>query len=219
MSDVIITVRGEQSTRVTAEIAVATVSARLDGSERSRVVGTVTTSGAEIAEELTALATSGAVVRWSTDRVSVWSDRPWNQDGEQLPLVFHAAISARAEFTDFTALSEWLGRLAERDGVSVDDLTWELTPASRTTVEADVARGAVAVAVSRARAYAEAIDLATVTPVEIADAGMLHAPQSESMPKGMMMRAMSADAGGAGLSLEPRDITVAATVEARFTAS
>lgn len=221
MSDVIITVRGEHSTRATAEIGVAVVSARLDGPDRGVVVGAVTAEARRIADELAGYADAKAVSTWSTDRVSVWSDRPWNQDGRQLPLVYHATVTARAEFSDFTALSDWLGALADRDGVSVDSLTWDLTPTSRTRVEAEVAQGAVGVAVARAHAYASAIDLHRVSPVQIADAGMLQSDEPEFAAKGgpMMMRAMSADAAGGGLSLEPRDITVSATVEARFTAS
>jgi len=221
MSEVIITVRGEHENRIPAEVSVARVSVRLDGPKREPVLADASTLSEQLREELQALQGTGAVTQWSSDRVSIWSDRPWSQDGKRLALVHHAAVGARAEFTDFAALSEWVTRVSEREGITVDGVSWELTPETAKATERDVASEAVQVAVDRATAYAAAIGLTGVTAVEIADVGLLSKPTPESgqgSPK--MMRAMMASdmGGGPALEFEPQPIVVSAAVEARFVA-
>ncbi len=219
MSEVIITVRGEHEARVTPELAITRVSVRLDGPERVDVLSRATPLVATIREELQQLQDTGAVARWSSERVSVWSDRPWSQDGAQLPLVHHASIGARAEFFDFSALSEWITRIADREGVTVEGIEWALTPETALSTERSVARGAVQVAVDRAAAYASALGRSNVDPLEIADVGLLGRPGNESGPQARMFAMASDRAGGApGLQFEPQLITVSAAVEARFAA-
>lgn len=222
MSEVTITVRGEHEDHIPAEVGVARVSVRLDGPQRESVMTDASTLALQIREELQALEASGALIRWSSDRVSIWSDRPWSQDGKRLALVHHASVGARAEFSDFAALSEWVTKVSEREGISVDGITWELTPDTSRATEREVASQAVQVAVDRATAYAAAIGLTGVTALEIADVGLLSKASPESgqgSPK--MMRAMMASdmGGGPALEFEPQPIIVTAAVEARFAAS
>ena len=57
---------------------------------------------------------------WSSQRVAVWANRPWNSEGKQLALVHYASVEFTATFTDFASLSWWVTDVAERDGVQVD---------------------------------------------------------------------------------------------------
>ncbi|SFS07488.1 hypothetical protein SAMN04487846_2244 [Microbacterium sp. cf046] len=222
MSEVTITVRGEHETRVAPEEAVAHISLRAEGRERGAVVERIAALAAPLRDDLTARRDAGGLSEWSSQRVSVWANRPWNNEGKQLALVHYASVQFTATFTDFAALSWWISDVAERDGVQVDNVVWQLTPATAKSMEADVAAQAVKVAVDRATAYAGAIGLATLTPLEIADLGLLtHAPEGAApAPKMMRAMAMSMDAGSAGpaVELQPEDIVVTAAVEARFAA-
>ncbi|WP_100810497.1 MULTISPECIES: SIMPL domain-containing protein [unclassified Microbacterium] len=215
MSDVIITVRGEHETRVAPEEGVVHLSVRCDGPERGPVVERIAAIAAPLREELAARQASGEVSEWSSQRANVWAERPWNNEGKQLPLVHHASVDVVATFTDFAALSWWVSAVAEREGVQVNGVTWQLTSATRRTVEAEVAARAVHTAVSRATAYANAIGHASVSPLEIADIGLLGRPEADPGPR--MMRAMATDASPT-LDFQPQDITVTAGVEARFAA-
>lgn len=215
MSDVIITVRGEHETRIAPEEGVVHLSVRCDGPERGPVVERIAAIAAPLREELAARQASGEVSEWSSQRASVWAERPWNNEGIQLPLVHHASVDVVATFTDFAALSWWVSAVAEREGVQVGGVTWQLTSATRRTVEAEVAARAVLTAVSRATAYANAIGHASVAPLEIADVGLLGRPEADPGPR--MMRAMATDASPS-LDFQPPDITVTAGVEARFAA-
>ena len=221
MSEVTITVRGEHELRVAPEEAVAHLSVRAEGPERGAVVERIAALAAPLREDLESRKAAGTLTEWSSQRVSVWANRPWNNEGKQLALVHYASVEITATFTDFAALSWWISDVAERDGVQVDRVDWRLTPASAKAFEADVAAQAVLVAIDRATAYASAIGLSTVTPIEIADLGLLTRAPDQPAPAPKMLRAMSMaamDAGGAGpaVELQPEDIVVTSAVEARF---
>lgn len=220
MSEVTITVRGEHEARVAPERAIAHVSASVEGPERGAVVEQIAALVSPVREDLTAHKASGTIADWSSQRVSVWADRPWNSDGRQLDLVHHATVELAATFTDFMLLSDWLSEIAGRPGFQVGSVSWELTPETRARVEREVATRAVSVAVERATAYAGAIGRDSLTPVEIADLGLLtdaEAPAGEAMR--MMKASMQMDAAGAAMvEFQPEDIVVSAGVEARFRA-
>lgn len=222
MSEVTITVRGEHEARIAPEEAVARLSVRAEGPERGAVVERIAALAAPLRDDLAGRKDAGGLTDWSSQRVSIWANRPWNAEGKQLALVHYASVEITATFTDFAALSWWLSDVAERDGVQVDEVAWRLTPATATSTEGDVAAQAVKVAVYRATAYASAIGLTTVTPIEIADLGLLTDASAGPSPAPKMMHAMAMsamDSGGApAVDMQPADIVVTAAVEARFVA-
>lgn len=219
MSEVIITVRGESERRIAPEHATAHIAATADGPARGDVVERIAALAEPVRTGLTARQDAGIVTAWHSQRVAIWAERPWNHDGTQLPPVHHASVEITATFTDTMALSDWLNTLTEVDGIRVDRIEWDLTPPTRARVEREVATAAVAVAVERANAYAAAIGRSTLTPLEIADMGMLG---GDNAPSAMLRSARAEaafDAGGPAVDLHPEDLTVRATVEARFRAS
>ncbi len=220
MAELLITVRGAHETRVAPERGIAHVSVVADGPERGPVVERMAALAAPLRNDLAARAEAGTLLEWSSDRVSVWSDRPWNDQGVQLDLVHHASVELTATFTDFAVLSWWLGDLAEGDGVQVRYMQWELSPESHSRVEREVATSAVGVAVERATAYAAALGFASVEPVEIADLGLLSRSDA-GQPEMARMMVAGAAPGGYGrdsVDLRPADIVISAEVEARFRA-
>ncbi len=220
MSEVIITVRGESERRVPPERAVAHVSASIDGPDRRDVVDRVSALSAAVREHLSSRKTSGEVMEWSSQQMAVVSHRPWNNEGAQLDLVHQATVEFTATFDDATNLSEWLNSVAESDGLHVGHVSWELTPQTQARLERAVAEAAVTAAVERAAAYASAIGLRTVTPLEIADVGLLagQPPTPEARMYAKASMAMDA-AGGQGIDLSPAEIVLTAGVDARFRAS
>jgi len=221
MSDVTITVRGESQIRVVPERATAHVTASVDGAERGPVVERLSALAVPVRTDLAARKAAGTIVDWVSQRVSVWADRPWNNEGRQLDLVHHASVELTATFTDVLALSDWLNGIAGTDGLQVGSVEWELTPETRARVERETATAAVQVAIERATAYAAAIGRSTVTPVQIADLGLLGGSAPEGPAPRMFARAaMAMDAGAAPIvDFQPDDIVVTAAVEARFSAS
>jgi uncharacterized protein len=217
MSEVIVTVRGEHERRVAPEFALIRITVRSDGPERGPVVEAATRRAEPLTDDLVASQRSGEVVEFSSGRIAVWAERPWNAEGRQLPPVHHATIEISAVFRDFGALSWWAGEIADVDGVEITDVAWTLSAETRARVEQEVATEAVDVAVQRARAYASALGLADVDAREVADVGLLDA-RREGAPAPTMMRAMVSDTSGPALRLQPADILVTAAVDARFAA-
>ncbi|KRC59546.1 MULTISPECIES: SIMPL domain-containing protein [unclassified Nocardioides] len=164
----------------------------------------------------------GPVTWWSTKHVRTWAERPWNQDGKQLPLVHHASVGVEVKFRDFAALGAWVGQhVAATAGFSLDGVVWALTEQHRIELERTVRSRAVQDAARRAQEYADALDLGTVRAVAVADAGMLspglHPAGGGGPAPYQRMAAMAKDsAGGAELELSPEDIEVSADVDARF---
>jgi len=223
MSDVVITVRGEHETRIAPERAIAHLTIRAEGPERGAVVERMSALTEPVRDDLAARKSAGTVTEWTSQRVSVWSERPWNNEGKRLAPVHYATVDFSVTFTDFAVLSWWAGEVAERDGVQLGWIEWKLTPETKASVERDVATQAVGVAVARATAYAGALGLANVTALELADVGLLTqpgAPEAAPAPRMMMAKASFASdtGGGPAVQLQPEDIVISAAVEARFAA-
>ncbi|MFS0852312.1 SIMPL domain-containing protein [Microbacterium sp. 179-I 3D4 NHS] len=220
MSDVTVTVRGEHEARVAPERATVRVSVRADGPDRTAVVDTVLRLAEPVRESITARAEAASVVEWSSTRLSVRAERPWNNEGRRLAPVYYASIDFTATFTEASELSIWVSDVSVWDGVEIGWIDWHLTPETRSRIEREVAAAAVGVAVTRAEAYASALGLHTVTPLEIADVGLIsHGDAAAPAP---MLKARGAAFAMAdsspGMEFEPEDITVSATVEGRFVA-
>ncbi|HEY4224948.1 MAG TPA: SIMPL domain-containing protein [Pseudolysinimonas sp.] len=223
MSETVITVQGSSSIKHAAERATVGVTVSHDGPARDKVFAATTTASEAITTALKGLhdPASGPVVAWSSDRVGIWSDRPWNNEGAQLPLVYHASIGVRATFSDFDALARWVEAVATTSGVTVGSIDWELLDATRDALLGEVRTKAVQDAAAKALVYARAAGLTVVTAIAIADPGLLGSPDAPptalggGAPRMFAAKAMS-DSGA--LTFTPQDLEVAAQVDARFAA-
>lgn len=220
MSEVTVTVRGEHEARVAPERATIRVGVRADGPERTAVVENVMRLAEPVRSSITDRADAGSVVEWTSKRLSVRAERPWSNDGKRLAPVYYASIDFTATFAEASDLSIWVSDISPWDGVEVGWVDWHLTTATRAQIERDVAAAAVGVAVTRAEAYAGALGLDEVTPLEIADVGLISSGQPS--PGAPMLKArggvaFAADAAPA-MQYEPEEIVISATVEARFLA-
>jgi uncharacterized protein len=216
---------------MSTEITVRGSFAAFEPPERGTVHATIASEGpamepvyGRVARDLEAVKASiaplddkenGPVTWWSADQVRTWSNRPWNKDGKQLPLVHHARVDLEVKFRDFSALSRWVGEhIANTEGLRVARVEWALTAKRRDALEKDVRARAVLDAVTRAQQYADALGLGQIRPVAIADAGML-ATRPESGPRAAFMRAAAVGAVP-DVELVPEHIEVSAEVDARF---
>lgn len=220
MSEVTVTVRGEHEARVAPERATIRVGVRADGPERTAVVENVMRLAEPVRSSITDRADTGSVVEWTSKRLSVRAERPWSNDGKRLAPVYYASIDFTATFAEASDLSIWVSDISPWDGVEVGWVDWHLTTATRAQIERDVAAAAVGVAVTRAEAYAGALGLHEVTPLEIADVGLISSGQPS--PGAPMLKArggvaFAADAAPS-MEYEPEEIVISATVEARFLA-
>ena len=220
MSEVTVTVRGEHEARIAPERATIRLSVRAEGADRSAVVEGVMRLAEPVRDSVTERAEAGTVVEWTSKRLSVRAERPWNSEGKRLAPVYYASIDFTATFIEASELSIWVSDVSPWEGVEVGWVDWHLTTETRARVEREVAAQAVGVAVTRAEAYAGALGLESVTPVEIADVGLISSGQPAPGAPIMKARggvAFAADSAPA-MEYEPEEIVISATVEARFIA-
>lgn len=219
MTEVSITVRGEHELRIAPERATVHLSVSLEGPDRTKVVDRTLALAAPVREGIVARHDGGSIAEWTSRSLNVRADRPWNSTGKRLAPVYTASVEFTATFADISEMSVWATDISGWDGVSLGYTDWHLTPETEAEVEREVAAQAVGVAVARATAYANALGLTTVTPVEIADHGLISA--APAPPQGAKMRSLAASADAMetmAMDFQGEEITVSATVEARFTA-
>lgn len=226
MTDTTITVQGEYSAWYPAERATVNAGVHAYGAGRDAVFTRAVTAADTVRNLIEALydTTAGPITWWSSDSVRVWSERPWNNEGKQLPLVFHAAVDFSAKFKDFESLSRWVEAVAEVPDVSVGSIAWDLTEATKTSATTEVRSRAVKDAIAKATVFAQSVGLGKVTATALADPGMLGNPGAGGESPGAMfatrdMMSVSYDSGMPSLTLKPEQIAVFAAVDARFIAS
>jgi uncharacterized protein YggE len=218
MSEVTVTVRGEHEARIAPERATVRVTLRAEGPERTDVVEQVMRLAEPVRRSIVDRADAGTVVDWSSTRLSVRADRPWNNEGKRLAPVYYAHIDFTATFVEASELSVWVSDVSPWDGVEVGWVNWHLTPETTARIEREVAAHAVGVAVTRAETYAHALGLSEVSPSEIADVGLISSGPPAAAPMMKMRGAAFAADSAPAMEYEPEDIVISATVEARFIA-
>ena len=218
MTPVEITVRGSHTATVPPEQATVYANVGAEGPQPQPVFDVVATSLAQVTQSLEARhhVKSGPVTKYAVDQVRRGAHRPYNQDGEQLPLVHTAAVSITATFTDFDDLAEWVGWSVGVPGLGIGYIDWALTDARRLRVERKTRQKAVRDAKRRAQDYADALDLGPVTVRTISDPGM-----SGPMHRKVVMASAVADpmGGAPQVSLRPEDVQIESQVEATFVVS
>jgi len=222
VTETIITVRGRFSSFYPPERATVKVSVGFEGSEREPVFSETVAVSSRVRSLISGRLspTDGPITWWSSDSIQVWSSKPWNQDGAQLPPVFHSRVGFSVKFSDFAVMAEWIEQVAVIEGLTIGAISWALTEARKTAVIAEVRSRAVEDAVAKASMYAQSIGLGSVHAVALADPGMLGdrvgASDDGASPQ---MSPMMVTGVAPELSLTPEDIKVDATVDARFVAN
>ena len=204
MERVEITVRGEHTSYLPPERATVHAAIGLEGPSAPAVYDGVVDSARRVTSSVQALHDpgQGPITWFSSDQVRTWANRPWNQDGKQLPVIHHARLGWQVKFRDFASLSRWLGEVTLVQGFSVERIEWALTAEHKLEVTREVRRRAVQQALEKAQAYADALDLGPMHPIALADAGC---SARASRPRAAPRRSRSRErVAGAATSSSPR---------------
>ncbi|MGR2751401.1 SIMPL domain-containing protein [Agromyces arachidis] len=214
----VIAVSGHAEERTEPELGAVSLTVGSSGGDRESLLRDVSEAHEALLADVRRLDASGALESWSAGQLRVWSHRPWNAEGRQLPLVHQANADVEVVFADLSVLGGWIGRVSGEAHIALGGIDWRLTDATRERVLEAAQRAAVADAVRKAAVYAEALGLGSPVPIELADSGMLSAPQP--MPrahKAVMMRAMELGSAPEP-EIAPSKLLVEASVDARFSA-
>lgn len=217
-----ITVQAYHEETVRPEIGRLHAAVMAEAHDKDEVLRKVTATVSALSAALKTLqggdpaAVTEVVVRPIT--TSSW--RPSNR-GKLQPAQYTARCTLRADFVDVAALADFAAAHGTMDGLNLQHVEWRLTEATRRDIEAACVTKAVIAARERALIMARAAGETDVRCLEVTDPGLLGDHSREMADIGfakggaMMMRA-----GGAvemeGIEIQPDDLTLAATVHARF---
>lgn len=221
MTGVLITVNGSAEEFHQPQRATVTVRVGFEGAGKDAVRQRTVDLAEHFAMDIKKLHNpqGGPVTWYSQAAITTWTEKPWNQDGKQLPPVFHAAILFQVKFADFTVLSGWADHWASVEGVSLSGVEWTLTDGFKREVTDRVRTNAVRAAREKAQAYADSLDLGPVTATQLADIGMLgeqrHGNPGAVATAGYSARASKAESSSPA-AIVPQDVQIKATVDAQF---
>jgi len=214
MTTVEINVRGSHSVTLPPQRATVHATVAMEGPAPEPVFAAVAASLAEVCRSIEELhhRKRGPVTWYAVDQVRLGSRRPWNADGEQLPLVHSASVSVAATFIDFNELATWVAWGAGIEGLGIGYINWALTDSRRLEVERKTRQKAVRDARRRAQDYADALDLGPVSVHAVSDPGL-----NRPAPRMAMLASAERSLDGApAFTLRPEDVEISADVEATF---
>lgn len=214
MTTVEINVRGSHTVTLPPQRATVHATVAMEGPAPEPVFEGVAASLADVCRSLEQLhhRKRGPVTWYAVDQVRMGSHRPWNADGEQLPLVHSASVSVAATFSDFNELAKWVAWGAGVEGLGIGYINWALTDRHRLEVERKTRQKAVRDARRRAQDYADALDLGPVSVHAVSDPGL-----NRPAPRmAMLASASPAREGAPEFTLRPEDVEISAEVEATF---
>ncbi|WP_040510388.1 SIMPL domain-containing protein [Gordonia soli] len=214
MASLEIAVRGSAHGRCAPERATVSITIAVEGGRRETVFRDAVAVHQPLVDDLAALSEAGAVSNWHSGAVRVYSHRPF--DGErQLDRVFTTRIEVSATFVDFESLSDHLDRWAVGDGVEIGGVTWGIAEETHAARMVELRREAIADAVAKATAYAEALGHTEVTAVSVTEPT---AEPDSFRPARFSKRAMVASAPEPTLELTPEDVALEVAIDVGFTA-
>lgn len=224
-----ITVVGHASMSVTPERATLHLLALFESGDKNDALSRATVLVGNLQAHIQAMEGAGVspITWYAVLPVQTRSYRPFSDKGTVLPARHAAESRLKVKFRDFEALSEFAAQVGGMAGVSLQYVEWALTEVSRTFLAAQVLAHAVEDAKARATAIAKAAGAAGVSPLEIADPGLLSgvvgSPGHVTMKAAAARPAMAPPFSGGpvaeafGIDLVPEDVVVEAQVHARYT--
>ena len=127
----VIAVRGNAEERIDPELGAVSLSVGVSESQRDLAVARTTEAHEQLIAAIRELEASGALDTWSAGQLRVWSHRPWNAEGKQLPMVHQTSAEIEVIFTDLEKLGEWVSRVSIGSSVALGGIDWRLTDATR----------------------------------------------------------------------------------------
>lgn len=161
------------------------------------------------------------VVTWhAVGPLGTRSWRPFNNQGQVLPLRHAATAHVQAKFRDFAALARFTADWGARDGVRLDGVEWTVTEQRRAELESGTLERAVRDARRRATVIARAAGAHDVVIVEVADPGLLSGTRGQAgggtVHAAAAFRSGAVAESGTAAAILPEDVTGSATVHVRF---
>lgn len=171
-----------------------------------------------VLETPTGIAESAApITHWTMKSLSTGTYQPTDDTGFRLSRRYTAHTSFEVKFQHFTNLGSFASSMSTMDFVTVNDIQWRLTDATRASLGTKSRKDAIKNAVAKARDYADALGKSHVIATEVEDG---YASSSYGASGGVRLMSAAQQRGSVGeeLSFEPEDVTLNCQVTVKFTA-
>lgn len=217
-----ISVNGTSSLHHVAErgvLYVDVISESVDQAAVSEDVKNTSNKIKETFEQLTPKTETGSatpeasVTKFSMGLLQSYSYIPRDKDNRPLPRVFKVQVSFEAIFRDFEKLGLIASNLFATPHVQVNRIEWRLTDSTKEKLESESRKAALVDAIRRAKEYAEIVQREVVV-VTITDNG--YTTRHRTMQTVEQAAIFSSARSPVGVDLEPEDIEVRGSVEAKF---
>jgi uncharacterized protein YggE len=164
---------------------------------------------------------SAPVTYWKNSTLSTSSYQPTDDKGRKLDRLFFARTSFEIKVRDFERLGSLATTLSTMPLVSISQVEWRLTDATKASLASESRREAVKDAVVKARDYAAVLGRGTPEAVEVSDGSGTFG----SYGQGVRSR-VAVHGGGNGrgqqasetLDFEPESVQLNTTVTVKFLA-
>jgi hypothetical protein len=164
-------------------------------------------------------APDAAITHWTMKTLSTSSNVPTNREGMKLPREYTASTTFSVRFRDFTELGSFASMLATMENVSVREISWELTDATKAGLGTKSRIEAIKNANHQAMDYSEALARGGVTAYEVIGG-------HEGINKSQYYlghghggyRGGGGGAGGEDLNFEPENVSFSCNVTVKYKA-
>lgn len=165
-------------------------------------------------------APDAAITHWTMKTLFTGSHVPTNRDGTKLPREYSANTAFSVRFCNFTELGNFASMLATMENVSVRDISWELTDATKAILGTKSRVEAIKNANNQAKDYSEALARGEVTAYEVTggNEGINLAQYSSGHGHGGYGGG-GGGAGGEDLNFEPENVSFSCTVTVKYRAA
>lgn len=155
-----------------------------------------------------------SITHWSMKTLSTGSSIPQDKEGKKLPKDYTASTSFTVRFRDFTELGTFATMASTMEFVSVQQILWELTEATKATLGTKSRIEAINDAMQKANDYAKALEKANVTAYEVLDGhgGANSSRGYFSHGHGGYLQSQGVAAGGEELNFEPENVSFSCSV-------
>jgi len=210
-----------------AERAVVSIKVHSEGPSQEAVSKEVTARSNELRTTLKTMAlkdpsgdaaADASISHWSMKTLSTGSHLPQDRDGKKLPREYTASTTFSVRFKDFAELGSFASMISRMENVSVQQVSWELTDATKASLGSKSRIEAIKNAMQQANDYSQALGRGEVIATEVigGHGGVNYGQNYASHGHGGYYGGGSGAAGAEELNFEPENVSYVCNVTVKY---
>lgn len=163
-------------------------------------------------------AADASITHWSMKTLSTGSHLPQAQAGKKLPREYTASTTFSVRFKDFAELGSFASMISRMENVSVQQVSWELTDATKASLGTKSRIEAIKNAMQQANDYSQALGRGEVIATEVigGHGGVNYGQSYASHGHGGYYGGGAGAAGAEELNFEPENVSYVCNVTVKY---